>query len=272
MYNTKQIIIYSLLSFLLSLIITTYYLKKISSKYYLFFVLLFIVFYLFFYLINMETINENENKNENENEFFNNYSYYINGYDTVTETLENNNSNNLPQIEPMSVFEEEHEEKKDDKKENTSQPIQEEEENQHVSGNIGNGNLINNVKGNTCSPVNINIYNGDGQSKVETDKGGCPPRNRNLGDYNSRVYNNSDWIYGNSAWTNAPDFYIPRKNEFLPPDVNNNVQYISQKVNEVLLRKKFSDDKNVCPMMINTPWSEYKSGDKEPSGYQEIDK
>jgi len=224
----------------------------------------------------METIQE-----ENGLENFNNYSYYINGYDTVTERLEENQNNetDLKEIEPMYSkkkyhhFQEEEEPSKKEEK-SSQQPMPEEE--QHTPEEPvtygGKGNLINNVKGNTCSPVNINIYNGDGQSKVETDKGGCPPRNRNLGDYNSRVYNNSDWIYGNSAWTNAPDFYIPRKNEFLPPDVNNNVQYISQKVNEVLLRKKFSDDKNVCPMMINTPWSEYKSGDKEPSGYQEIDK
>jgi hypothetical protein len=284
MYSVKQILVYGLLSFLLSLIITTYYLKKPSNKYYLLLVLLFFVFYLFFYLINLETSNSLEQ--------FNNYSYYIEGNDTVIETVENE----FPHMTNHLLAEEEEEEHHIIHHElpappappaplapvaPVAPPAPEEEE--HVkkfeltgSGwknlpslsdlnipNIGIGNpaVLNSVKGNTCSPVNVNIYNGEKEARVDT--GSCPPRNRNLGDYNSRVYNNSDWIYGNSAWTNAPDFYIPRKNEYLPPDVDNNVQYISQKVNEVLLRKKFSDDKNVCPMMVNTPWSEYLSGDKQ---------
>ena len=27
----------------------------------------------------------------------------------------------------------------------------------------------------------------------------------------TRIYTNSNWIYGNKAWTNNPDFYIPPK-------------------------------------------------------------
>ena len=75
MYNIKQISIYCLLSFLLSLIITTFYVKKLNKQYYFVFVLLFIVFYLFFYLMNLE------NKED-----FNNFSYYVEGYDKLHES------------------------------------------------------------------------------------------------------------------------------------------------------------------------------------------
>ena len=104
------------------------------------------------------------------------------------------------------------------------------------------------------------------QQKQDNKKDDNCKKSKNLGDYNSRVYNNSDWIYGNNAWTDTPDFYIPTPNDLLPT-YNNNVQNISQKENEVLLKKKFSESKMVCPMMVNTPWSEYKSGDKEPTGF-----
>jgi hypothetical protein len=77
MYNIKQISIYCLLSFLLSLIITTFYVKKLNKQYYFVFILLFIVFYLFFYLMNLE------NK-----EGFNNFNYYAaGGYDKLYESV-----------------------------------------------------------------------------------------------------------------------------------------------------------------------------------------
>jgi hypothetical protein len=74
-----------------------------------------------------------------------------------------------------------------------------------------------------------------------------------------RIFNNSDWIYGENAWTNNPDFYIPDKIKHSNP-----LKKISQPLNEVLNKKS---NNNVCPMMINTPWSEYKSGDSEPEPY-----
>jgi len=125
--------------------------------------------------------------------------------------------------------------------------------------------IKNSVKGNTCSPVNINIFNGEVE-KPDNKKDNKCKKSKNLGDYKSRVYNNSDWIYGNNAGTDSPDFYIPTPNDLLP-SYQNSVQNISQKENEVLLKKKFSTSKMVCPMMVNTPWSEYKSGDKEPEGF-----
>jgi hypothetical protein len=99
--------------------------------------------------------------------------------------------------------------------------------------------------------------------------------NRNKGTYNymnSRVYNNSDWIYGDYAWTNDPDYYIPEDDckddskETINscPTVN-----ISQPLNEMVSRRNHRryNNENICPLMINTPWSEYKSGDSEPEPY-----
>ena len=61
---------------LLSLIITTFYVKKLNKQYYFVFILLFIVFYLFFYLMNLE------NKED-----FNNFNYYAaGGYDKLYES------------------------------------------------------------------------------------------------------------------------------------------------------------------------------------------
>jgi Ca2+/Na+ antiporter len=276
MYNIKQISIYCLLSFLLSLIITTFYVKKLNKQYYFVFILLFIVFYLFFYLMNLE------NKED-----FNNFNYYAaGGYDKLhesnnvrtnnvrTNNVENNSKHNLLQEEEEhnnNLIKEEHHNIPQEE-ENHSNPIPQEEEQQKTYEKKMNNivdleklSIKNSVKGNTCSPVNINIYNGEVENPDNKKDVNCK-KSKNLGDYKSRVYNNSDWIYGNNAWTDTPDFYIPTPNDLLPT-YNNNVQNISQKQNEVLLKKKFSESKMVCPMMINTPWSEYKSGDKDPEGF-----
>ena len=69
---------------------------------------------------------------------------------------------------------------------------------------------------------------------------------------------NSDWIYGESAWTNEPDFYVPAKN---------NVKTISQSLNEKTNLNNFKQSSRVAPLMINVPWTEYKSGDSEPEPY-----
>jgi hypothetical protein len=79
-------------------------------------------------------------------------------------------------------------------------------------------------------------------------------KNKNMGNYNddSRINNNKDWIYGSNAWTNSPDYYIPQKT--------------AKPLNEVMNTKK-SKENIVSPLMINTPWSEYKSGDSNPDPY-----
>lgn len=285
MYNIKQISIYCLLSFLLSLIITTFYIKKLNKEYYFVFILLFIAFYLFFYLMNME------NKED-----FSNFSYYAEGYDKLYVSSGESSSNSYSgkkhsNTQHFLQEEEEHHITKHHKKHHMTQeeehhhmpqeeehhykktePTQEEEMIEQpvkITKNkvdLEGLSIKNSVKGNTCSPVNINIYNGEVETPDNNKKDNSCKKSKNLGDYKSRVYNNSDWIYGTSSWTNSPDFYIPTPNDLLPT-YNNSVQNISQKQNEVLLKKKFSDSKMVCPIMINTPWSEYKSGDKEPEGF-----
>jgi hypothetical protein len=220
-------------------------------------------------------------------EDFNNYSYYVEGYDKLHESnnVRSNNKRYLLQEEEeegegkrkhhynLTQEEEEEYHSLPQEEEHHPQPTPQEEEQPKKYERKPKNDMLdleklsikNSVKGNTCSPVNINIYNGEVE-KPDNKKDDSCKKSKNLGDYKSRVYNNSDWIYGNNAWTDTPDFYIPTPNDLLPT-YNNNVQDISQKENEVLLKKKFSESKMVCPMMVNTPWSEYKSGDKEPTGF-----
>ena len=90
--------------------------------------------------------------------------------------------------------------------------------------------------------------------------------NRNLGLINpkcddsvgSRINTDGDWIYGKQAWTNNPDFYTPE-------------EYIKQTYkrgwNEMTEANKYRKNTDVCPLMANVPWTEYKSGDSEPEPY-----
>ena len=110
-------------------------------------------------------------------------------------------------------------------------------------------------------PLNINIsYNSQNSvneldsNKIDDDDD-CKKIKRkpskNLGKYEEdgeRIHNNSDWIYGTHAWTNKPDYYIPNKNE-------------------IANANKYKKNDLVCPLMVNTPWTEYKSGDSEPEPY-----
>jgi hypothetical protein len=52
--------------------------------------------------------------------------------------------------------------------------------------------------------------------------------------------------YNNSFWTNYPNVNIPSYEPLYSYKYKNNA---------------------VCPLMINTPWTEYKSGDSEPEPY-----
>ena len=164
MYNIKQISIYCLLSFLLSLIITTFYVKKLNKQYYFVFILLFIVFYLFFYLMNLE------NKED-----FDNFSYYVEGYDKLYESTnkKTHNKHNLSEEEEHrhhNLTQEEEHIIHQEEQNNTPEPVQvqEEETEKEYQIPITRNNvdleklsIKNSVKGNTCSPVNINIYNGE---------------------------------------------------------------------------------------------------------------
>jgi hypothetical protein len=130
--------------------------------------------------------------------------------------------------------------------------------------------LLNNPipNGTGYGPLNINIsYNSqnnnneldNNKTSNENKENSCVKnenqnQNKNLGDYKdtTRIHNNSDWVYGNNAWTNNPDYYVPRK--------------VPQPLNQLMNTKK-NKENTVCPLMINTPWTEYKSGDSEPEPY-----
>ena len=391
-YNIQQSIIYIVLSVLLTIIITNYYIKKINLHYFIVFTLLFIIFYLFFYLINLENKESFENKRyedhlasyykkygneeeehhkplprsryheEEEEEHPRPYQrrhYYEeeeehprphqrrhhyeeeeehptqqqqqqqqheeeeeyrrrprrrHHYEEEEEhhyPLQNYLKNFLTKLNPYQQPPPPHEEEEHPYSAVPSPPPHEEE--QHLSSPVPlypqeeetkyndflknfkesreTKESINSIKGNT--PININInYNGENiindndhnkllrtkqnnkndnknnnKNKNQNKKNDCAT-SRNLGDYSSRVYNNSDWIYGTQAWTDSPDYYIPHEDNYLLPlNYTNRVDTVSQKQNELTLKKKYSKKDPPCPLMINTPWSEYKSGDKEPTGF-----
>ncbi len=133
----------------------------------------------------------------------------------------------------------------------------------------------------TPSPLNINISynsqnsineldNNEKNNKDYIDHKNSKMKSKNLGSYcdNTRVYNNSDWIYGSSAWTNDPDYYIPNKGCTSNCQKDTNcIKEVPQPLNELINANKYKENKNVCPLMVNTPWTEYKSGDSEPEPY-----
>jgi hypothetical protein len=119
-------------------------------------------------------------------------------------------------------------------------------------------NSVNEVGGTKCT----NSTNGGGSNTPTSTP--PPPPNNNIGNNlcsNSRVYNNSDWIYGSYAWTNDPDYYIPSE------DTNCNKPSYPVPLNELITTRKFRKENDVCPLMVNTPWTEYKTGDSEPEPY-----
>ena len=384
-YNIQQSIIYIVLSVLLTIIITNYYIKKINLHYFIVFTLLFIIFYLFFYLINLENKESFENKRY-EDHLANYYKKYGNEeeeehprphqrrhhyeeeeehprphqrrhhyeeeeehhrrpqrrhhykeeeehpiqqqqkheeeeeyrrhprrrrhYEEEEEhhyPLQNYLKNFLTKLNPYQQPPPPHEEEEHPYSAVPSPPPHEEEQHspRHVQlypqeeetkyndflknfkESPETKESINSIKGNT--PININInYNGENiindndnnkllrtkknnkngnKNNNQNKKNDCAT-SRNLGDYSSRVYNNSDWIYGTQAWTDSPDYYIPHEDNYLLPlNYTNRVDTVSQKQNELSLKKKYSKKEPPCPLMINTPWSEYKSGDKEPTGF-----
>jgi len=175
-------------------------------------------------------------------------------------------------------------------------------------------------------PLNINIsYNAQNSMNELTESKSKPnhkseiisEQSRNIGniDYidSSRIYNNSDWIYGTHAWTNEPDYYIPQKDlvnsgpiqSLMNPGSIQNLlnskpvqnimkmpikdlinskpvqniintpikDLINSKPVQNLINSRLSNPRTtgttgpVAPLMINTPWSEYKSGDSEPEPF-----
>jgi len=128
-----------------------------------------------------------------------------------------------------------------------------------------NINISYNAQNSTNSNNNNKLSQNENENENEMKKNTTSNNNscsRNLGNIGgiSRIYNNSDWIYGTNAWTNSPDYYIPDKNCY-------NCDNCPKPLNEIATARKYKENNNVCPLMINTPWSEFKSGDDIPEPY-----
>lgn len=145
--------------------------------------------------------------------------------------------------------------------------------------NLKNVALSKPLNGGGYGPLNINISYNSQNSKNNLNDGIRLPQSenefqltnpiqkpsKNLGPIGncglSRIYNNSDWIYGSNAWTNDPDYYIPGKD--CPPSL---VSKSPIPLNEIAM-KKFKNNDDVCPLEINTPWSQWLTGDSDPEPF-----
>lgn len=128
----------------------------------------------------------------------------------------------------------------------SNQDIENTNTNTNVNDNVNNNNNVNN---NVNDNVNVNSnLNSNNNLNNNTNQG--------------RIYTNSDWIYGTNAWTNNPNYYIPQKgcNNM---DYNYPQREVPMQLNESHITKNFRKSNSVSPIIINQPWSEYKSGDDE---------
>ena len=150
---------------------------------------------------------------------------------------------------------------------------------------------INNIKtginsgiGLGISPVNINLSCGGNGQSHERDNGHVPhrppaPKKCTSGN-SSRIYNNSDWIYNNPYWKNQDESYNYNENEesqklepctkdpnsgdYLLPCIQPEANKIPQTLNNLMNSKKPKQGE-VCPLEVNMPWSNYKTGDDKES-------
>lgn len=278
MINSSKNYYFIFISILLSFIISIFYNKIMDIKFLLIFITLSLFLYIVFYYLGTTKENYIDYNPYHDYDSSNNHiiRHNLEGSEEMEEESRIDIIKDFIKSKKDNIFKLEHQEEETypSIQEETYPPIQEETKNSPFDFNkfvfdnpIKNGN-----------PLNINIkdinflYNSQNRineidnntSKDYNKENKCNERkenkSKNLGNNcdNSRIYNNSDWIYGSSAWTNEPDYYIPEKNK---------VKEISQPLNELINTKKYKENKNVCPLMINTPWTEYKSGDSEPEPY-----
>jgi hypothetical protein len=149
-----------------------------------------------------------------------------------------------------------------------------------IMDNINNSKTgINSGIGLGISPVTINLSCG-GKSDDSSYAPARPnrPAQKRCPDVNkqsSRIHNNSDWIYNNSYWKNQDDSYNYDDNnsgklspcskgnndDYLLPCIQPEANKIPQTLNNLLNKRTTNNESNVCPMEINMPWSNYKTGD-----------
>ena len=264
MINKNYIFILS--SILIGFIISYFYIRNINKNFIILFLTISITLYIFFYFLGNDTIEKFEELiNENNKESF-----------VSTEEEDNEKNEPLPYHQILSnnkhiVSEEEHKQynlalKEESNINKTQQPdnysfYPRNQIDRPININISytNENNIDNDEDTRNKHENKNNINKNEINKNNINKNPTTTDN-NLGNYedNSRIKLNSDWIYGESAWTNEPDFYVPSKN---------NINNIPQNINEKINTDKYRQSNRVSPVMINVPWTEYKSGDSEPEPY-----
>ena len=146
---------------------------------------------------------------------------------------------------------------------------------------------INNIKtginsgiGLGISPVNINLScGGDGPShgggNGHVPQKPLSPKKCTSGN-SSRIYNNADWIYNKPYWKNQDESYNyndneesqklepcskdPNSGDYLLPCIQPEANKIPQTLNNLMNSKKPKQGE-VCPLEVNMPWSNYKTGD-----------
>ena len=135
----------------------------------------------------------------------------------------------------------------------------------------GNNNQINPGIGVGISPVNIYI-NGTEVDKFKNGKKKPkekePEPNNCSNNYfkqASRIYNNCDWIKDKKDWCN--ESYNYDKNCGLTSDLlpcsKVPVTNIPQTLNNLVNSKKTIENGEPCPLEINKPWSNFKTGDSK---------
>ena len=124
-------------------------------------------------------------------------------------------------------------------KESVNEPINEpikEPPSSDIKSQIGYGPLNINISYNSQNSVN------ELSNTQSTPSSTPPPSNPPLNPPIPKLPKQ----YNNSFWTNYPNVNIPSYEPTYSYKYKNNL---------------------VCPLMINTPWTEYKSGDSEPEPY-----
>jgi Ca2+/Na+ antiporter len=269
-------ILFLIVSIILGFVISYYYNKKINESFLMIFILVSLIFYIIFSLLGYEK----------EKEYFENY--IVRDYLEDFNIQEEERSIKNKMIFNKRIDKKPVDKKTVDKKTVDKKPIEKKNvEKKQVDKKTGKGETkkeseqVKKIDDNQKSiqipqeslgkgPININIsYNAQNSvNKIDTnDTDNKTDKNsltsRNLGSYpGSRIYDNSDWLYGSNAWTNDPDYYIP--GDYL----KNSFNKIPQQLNELKNANKYrKNQNNVCPLQVNVPWTEYKSGDSEPEPF-----
>ena len=264
--------LFLLVSIILGFIISYYYNKKINESFLMIFILVFLIFYLLFSLLGYER----------EKEYFENYILrdYLEDFNIQEEEKSIKNKINFKRRSDRSRPERTRPEKKQVEKKQVEKKQLNREKKQVNKKDAATNKDMNQIKKNDeqnksiqipqdqlgkGGPININIsYNAQNSvNKIDTNDKSDQNSSRNLGDFpGTRIHDNKDWLYGSNAWTNQPDYYIP--GDYL----KNSFEKIPQALNELRNADSYRRNKNnVCPLQVNVPWTEYKSGDSEPEPF-----